>query len=82
MFVDLLLFCFLYLFFCITISYITLSLIAIDIGITFKLILVRDSVIELDDVAIKTNVSNEFINVHNSLCFLYFFVHSQFLSLK
>ena len=33
---------------------------AVDIGITIKPIPVRDSVIELDVVAITTNVSNDF----------------------
>ena len=33
---------------------------AVDIGITIKPIPVRDSVIELDVVAIITNVSNDF----------------------
>ena len=44
---------------------------AVDIGITIKPILVRDSVIELYVVAIITNVSNDFSIV---VIVLYFFI--------
>ena len=42
---------------------------AVEIGITIKLILVRDKVIELDVVAIKTKVSNDLNIVVNVLYF-------------
>ena len=44
---------------------------AVDIGITSKPIPVRDYVIELDVVAIITNVSNDFITV---VIVLFFFI--------
>ena len=44
--------------------------IAVDIGIAFNPIPVRDEVIELDNVAIITNVSNEFNIVVSALYFL------------
>ena len=44
---------------------------AVEIGITINPILVRDSVIELDVVAIITNVSNDFSIV---VIVLYFFI--------
>ena len=63
-----------------TISYNTLLLfvnphaIPVDIGITVKPVPVRDSVAELDVVAIRTNVSNHFKIVDSVLYFLYFFL--------
>ena len=56
--------------------------IAIDIGITIKPIPVRLKVIELDVVAILTNVSNDFGNVVVVLYFLYYFFDLLVLSLK
>ena len=59
-------------YFCITISYITSLLnvnsqaIPVDIGNFIKPMPVRHNVIELDFGAIKTNVSNPFINVVNT----------------
>ena len=55
---------------------------AVDIGITIKPIPVRDNVIEIDIVAIITNVSNDFNIVVIVLYFLYFFLDLLFLSLK
>ena len=46
---------------------------AVDIDITIKPIPVRDSVIELDVVAIITIVSNDFCIIVSVLYFLYFF---------
>ena len=54
----------------------------VDIGNTIKPIPVRDDVIELDVVAIITNVSNDFSIVIIVLYFLYFFLDLLFLSLK
>ena len=56
--------------------------VAVDIGIAINPIPVRDSVIELDVVAIITNVSNDFSIVGIVLYFLYFFFQLLFLSLK
>ena len=56
--------------------------VAVDIGITIKPIPVRDKVIELDVVAIITNVSKDFSIVVIVLYFLYFFYDLLFLSLK
>ena len=56
--------------------------VAVDIGIAIKPIPVRDKVIELDVVAIITNVSNDFSIVVIVLEFLYFFFDLLFLSLK
>ena len=50
--------------------------VAFDIGITIKPIPVRDNVIELDDVALITNVSNDFNIVGDGFCFLYLFFDS------
>ena len=47
--------------------------VAVDIGITINPIPARDKVIELDVVAIITNVSNDFSIVVIKLYFLYFF---------
>ena len=55
---------------------------AVAFGITIKPILARDSVIELDVVATKTNVSNDFNIVVSASYFLYFFLDLWFLSLK
>ena len=55
---------------------------AVDIGITIKPIPVRDNVIELDVVAIITNVSNDFSIVVIVLYFLYLFFDLLFSSLK
>ena len=55
---------------------------AVDIGITIKPIHVRFNVIELDVVAIITNVSNDFSIVVIVLYFLYFFFDLLFFSLK
>ena len=69
-------------------SYITLlpidnpHAVAVDIGIAIKPIPVRLKVIELDVVAIITNVSNDFSSVVIVLYFLYFFFHLLFFSLK
>ena len=46
---------------------------AVDIGITIKPIPVRDSIIELDVVAIITIVSNDLSIVVSVLYFLYLF---------
>ena len=43
--------------------------VAVDKGITIKSIPVRDNVIELDVVALITNVSNDFGIVVSVLCF-------------
>ena len=56
--------------------------IAVDIGVAINPIPVRDKVIELDVVAIVTNVSNDFNIVVNVLCFLFFFLDLQFSFLK
>ena len=56
--------------------------VAIDIGITIKPIPVRLKVMELDVVAILTNVSNDFGNVVVVLYFLYYFFDLLVLSLK
>ena len=56
--------------------------VAVDIGITINTIPVRDKVIELDVVAIITNVSNGFCIVVIVLYFLFFFFDLLFLSLK
>ena len=48
--------------------------VAVDIGITINPIPVRDKVIELEVVAIITNVSNDFSIVVIVLYFLYFFL--------
>ena len=64
---------------CITISIFTLlpidnpHAVAADIGIAVNPILVTDNVIEPNDVAIKTNVSNEFYIVVNVFQFLNFY---------
>ena len=50
--------------------------VAVDFGITIKPILVRLNVIELDVVAIITNVSNDFSIVVIVLFFLSFFLDS------
>ena len=69
------------------ISYITLlpfdkaQVDAVDTCITIKPIPVRLNVLELDVVAITTNVSNDFKNVI-VLNFLYFFFNLLFISLK
>ena len=55
---------------------------AVDIGITIKPIPVSDYVIELDVVAIITNVSNDFSIVVIVLYFLYLFFDLWFLSLE
>ena len=47
--------------------------VAFDIGITINPIPLRDKVIELEVVAIITNVSNDFSIVVIVLYFLYFF---------
>ena len=63
------------------ISYLTLLAIdnphavAVDIGKAIYPIPVRVKVIELDVVAIITNVSNDFSNVVIVLYFLYFFLN-------
>ena len=70
------------------VSYVTLlpnnnpHAVAVDIGITLNPIHVRDNVIELDVVAIITNVSKDFNIVVIVLSFLYFFLDLLFLSLK
>ena len=70
------------------ISYITLlpiinpNAVAVYIGIANNLIPVTLKVMELDDVAIITIVSNDFNIVINVLYFLYFFLDLLFLSLK
>ena len=56
--------------------------VAIDIGITIKPNPVRDKVIEIDVVAIITDVSNGFSIVFIILYFVFFFFDSLFLSLK
>ena len=56
--------------------------VAVDIGIAIKPIPVRDKVIDLDVVTIKTNLSNDFSIVVIVLFFLYFFFDFFFLSLK
>ena len=56
--------------------------VAVDNGIAIKPIPVRLKVIELDVVAIITNVSNDFSIVVNALYFFYFFLDLLFLSLK
>ena len=55
---------------------------AVDIDVTIKPIPVRDKVIELDVVAIITNVSNDFGIKTIVLYFFYFFFEMLFLSLK
>ena len=55
---------------------------AVYIGIAIKPIPVRDNVVEVDVVAIITNVSNDFSVVVIVLYFLYFFFDFLFLSLK
>ena len=70
------------------ISYITLlpidnpHAVAVDVVITIKLSPVRLNVIELDVVAIITNVLNDFNCVVIVLYFLYFFLDLLFSSLK
>ena len=70
------------------ISYITLlpidnpQAVAVDIRLAIKLIPVRLKVIELDVVAITTNVSNDFSIVDIVFYFLYFFFDLLFLSSK
>ena len=54
----------------------------IDIGIAIKQIPVRHKVIELDVMAIITNVSNDFNIVVNVVYFSYFFLDLLFLYLK
>ena len=56
--------------------------VAVDNGIAIKLIPVRLKVIELDVVAIITNVSNDFDIVVTVLYFRYLFFDLLFLSLK
>ena len=56
--------------------------VAVDIGIAIKPIPVRLKVIELDVVAIITNVSNDFNVVVNVFYFLFFFFDLLFFSLK
>ena len=56
--------------------------VAVDIGIAINPIPVRLNVIELDVVAIITNVSKDFIIVVFVLFFLYFFFDLLFSSLK
>ena len=51
-----------------------LHAVAVDIGMTMKPIPVRLNVLELDIVAIITNVLNDFNNVVNVLYFLHFFL--------
>ena len=69
-------------------SYITLlplenpHAVATDIGIAVKPIPVGDKVIELDVVAIKTSVSNDFNIVFNVVYFLDLFFDLLFSSLK
>ena len=69
-------------------SYITLlpfdnpHAVAVDIGIAINPLPVRLKVIELDVVAIITNVSNDFNIVVSVLCFFYFLLDLLFLSLK
>ena len=77
--------CFLHsLSFCIIISYNTLlpidneQAVAVDIGIAMKSIPVRLNVLELDVMAILTNVSNDFNFVVEVLYFLYFFYNCCF----
>ena len=55
--------------------------VAVDSGIAIKPIPVRDNVIELDVVAIITNVLNDFNIVVYVLYFLYFFLDLLFFSL-
>ena len=55
---------------------------AVDIGITIKQIPVGDNVIELDVVALLTNVSNDFSNVVIVFYFLNFLLDLLFLSFK
>ena len=55
---------------------------AVVIGITTRLIPVRLNVIELDVVAIRKNVLNDFNIVVNVPLFLYFFLDLLFLSSK
>ena len=54
----------------------------VDISVTIKPIPVRINVIELDVVAIITNVSNDFNSVVIILYFLYFSFDLLFFSLK
>ena len=56
--------------------------VAVDIGTTIKPIPLRLNVIDLDVVAINTNVSNDFQIVVIVLFFLYFLFDLLFLSLK
>ena len=56
--------------------------VAADFGIGIKRIPVKLNIIELDVVAITTNVSNDFNIVVSVLYFLYFFLDLLFLSLK
>ena len=56
--------------------------VAMDIGIALKAIPVRLKVIEVDVVAIITNVSNDFKIVVSVMHFSYFFLDLLFLSLK
>ena len=56
--------------------------IPVDIGMAIKLIPIRNNVIELDVVAIITNVSIDFEVVVNNLFLLYKFFHLNFLFLK
>ena len=56
--------------------------VAVDIGITIKPIAVRDKVIELDVVAIITNVWKDFSIVFIILYFFLFLFDLLFLSLK
>ena len=81
--------CILYLFyFFMIISYITflpidnMHAVAVDFGIAINPIPVRDNVIKLDAVAMKTNVSNDFNIVVKVLYFLNFFFGLLFLILK
>ena len=87
MFVDLFLYCFLYLLFLfMIISHITFlptdipHTVATETGIANNALPVKDNVIELDVVAIITNVSNDIIIVVSVLNFLYLFFDSWFLS--
>ena len=56
--------------------------VAVDIGITINPIPIKLNVIELDFVAIITNVSNDLTIVVNVLHFLCFFFDLLFLFLK
>ena len=74
LFVDLFILFFVFILFCTSISYNILLLftnpqaIPFDIGITIKPIPVRDNLIEIDVVAIKTIVSND-VNFVVNVCF-------------